>query len=118
MESVLQKTGVHRNSRIYSKGSQLLAYADDIVVIGNTNQDITTASRGSMFANRGQGKSILSISRDMQSIGSKTKTSNYIFDVINAFVYFNSEVTSKNDISLKIKQKIIFANTCYYSLSM
>ena len=45
LESVLRKSGVHRNGTIFYKSVQLLAYADDIDIIGRTMRDVTVAFR-------------------------------------------------------------------------
>ena len=41
MESVLRKAGVHRSATIFKTSVQLLAYADDIDIIGCTKRHVT-----------------------------------------------------------------------------
>ena len=46
MESVLRKARVHRNGIIFQKSVQLLAYADNIDIIGCSKPDVTAAFSG------------------------------------------------------------------------
>ena len=39
------------------------------------------------------------------------------FDTVKEFIYLGSDVTTKNDVSLEIKRRIILANRCYYGLN-
>ena len=41
MESVLRKASVHRNDTIFYKSVLLLAYVDNIDIIGRTMRDVT-----------------------------------------------------------------------------
>ena len=45
IENVLSKAGLHCNGTIFQKSVQLLAYADDIDIIGLTKRDVTAAFR-------------------------------------------------------------------------
>ena len=43
MVRVLRKASVHRNDTIFSENVHLLAYADNIDIIGRTMRDVTAA---------------------------------------------------------------------------
>ena len=53
---------------------------------------------------------MLSTSRDVSRIDSQIMANNYTFDTVKEF-------TTKNDVRLEIKRRIIFANRCYYSFN-
>lgn len=59
---------------------------------------------------------IESASSDMWRFGAQFTSDNYTFDIVNLNVYFGSVVTSNNDVSLKVKDRITLANRCYYGL--
>ena len=60
---------------------------------------------------------MFSTSRDVRRIDSRITADNYTFDTVKEFIYFGSAVTTKNDVSLEIKQRITLANRCYYGLN-
>ena len=124
MESVLRKAGVHRNGTVFCKSVQLLAYADDIDIIGRTKQDVTAAfsaieresSKMGLAVNEGKTKYMLSTSRDARRIDSQITADNYTFDTVKEVIYLGSAVTTKNDVSLEIKRIITLANRCTFHL--
>ena len=125
MEGVLRKAGVHRNGTIFYKCVQLLAYADDIDIIGRCKRDVTAAfsaiekesSRVGLAVNEGKTKYMLSTTRNTRRVGTHVIADNYTFEVVPEFIYLGTAVNSNNDISLEIKRRITLANRCYYGLS-
>ena len=93
MESVLRKAGVHRNGTIFYKSVQLLAYADDIDIIGRTMRDVTAAfsaieresAKMGLAVNEGKTKYMLSTSGDVPRMGSQTANC-YNFDVVKKLI--------------------------------
>ena len=103
MENVLWNAGVHRNGTNLQKSVQLLAYADDIDIIGCTKRDVTAAfsaiERGStkmsLTINEGKTKYMLTTSRDVRRIGSQITADNNSFDTVNEFIYLGYAVTNQ-----------------------
>ena len=125
MEGILRKAGVHRNGTIFYKGVQLLAYADDIDIIGRTKRDVTAAftaiekesAKVGLAVNEGKTKYMLPAGRGARRLGSHVSTGEYNFEVVKEFTYLGTAVNSNNDVSMEIKRRITIANRCYYGLS-
>ena len=121
MESVLRKAGVHRSGTIFQKSVHLLAYADDIDIIGRTKRDLIAAfsaiewesTKMGLAVNEGRIKYIFSTCRDVRRIDSRITANNYTFDTVKEYIYRGSAVTTKNDVSLEIKRRITLANRCF-----
>ena len=117
MESVLRKTGVHRNGTIFQKNVQLIAYADDIDIIGRTKRDVTAAFSAiepestnlGLTVNADKTTYMFSTSGVVRRIDSQIMAD--IFDTVKEFIYLGSAV------SLKIKRRITLANRCCYALN-
>ena len=94
IESVLRKAGVYRNGTIFQKSVQLLAYADDIDIIGRTKRDVTAAfsaieresTKMGLAVNEGKTKYMLSTCRDARRIDSQFTADNYTFETVKEFV--------------------------------
>ena len=54
---------------------------------------------------------------DARRIDSRITADNYTFDTVKEFIYLGSAVTTKNDVSLEIKRRIILGNRYYYGLN-
>ena len=102
----------------------MLAYADDIDIIGRTKPDITAvlsaierkSTKMGLAVNEGK-QCMLSTSRDERRIRSQITADNYTFDIVKEFICLGSVFTTKNDVSLEIKRWITLANKCYYRLN-
>ena len=54
---------------------------------------------------------------DVRHIVFQIMADKYTFDTVKEFIYPNSAVATKNDVSPEIKRKITLANSCYYILN-
>ena len=113
--------GVHRNGAIFYKSVQLLAYADDIDIIGRTMQNVTAAfsaiERASvkmwLAVNEGKTTYMLTTSRDVPQI----TPNSYTFDVVKEFICLGSAINTNNYVSLEIKLRVSLAKKWYFGLN-
>ena len=99
---MLRKVGVHRNGTIFYKSVQLLAYADDIDIIGRTMRDVTAAfsaieresAKIGLAVNEGRTKYMLSASGVVPRIGSQITANSCNFDIVKEFIYLGIAINS------------------------
>ena len=104
---------MHHNGTIFRKTVQLLAYTNEIDIIGRSKRDITAAfsaieresTEMGPAVKEGKTKYMLSTSRDLRPIDSQITADNG-----NEFIYLGSAATTENDVSLVIKRRITLAN--------
>ena len=100
MESIVRKSGVQRTGTIKTKSVQLLAYADDIDIIGHGLRDVTAAfaaieresAKVGLAVNEGKTKYMLSKGREnTRPIGTHITSGDYNFEVVDEFVYLGPQ---------------------------
>ena len=124
-------TNIHLTGTILNhKSNMVLAYADDLDIIGLRDRDVSRAfcsiekesKRMGLAVNQDKTKYLLSTTGDTRRIGnSVTMIGNdqteYKFGVVKDFIYLGTSINDQNDVSLEIKRRITLANRCYYGLS-
>lgn len=85
MDSVLLKAGLNNNDTIFSKIVHLLAYADNIEIIGRTKREFESVDMN-LTMNEGKTICILYKSRDMRGIGYQFTSDICTLDIVNEFV--------------------------------
>ena len=60
---------------------------------------------------------MLSTNTDVRCIGSQITAEIYNFNIVKEFIYLDSAVTTKNDVSLEIEHRITLANRCHYDVN-
>ncbi len=119
LELIMVSANINTGNIIFNKSNQVLAYADDIDLIGRSSVNVV--------------ESFLRLERAAESVGlqvngDKTKymlstpkhtaiepiitMGSYNIEVVKNFVYLGSEVTSNNDVSAEINRRIILASRC------
>ena len=104
----------------------MLAYADDIDIIGRTQSDVNgafvsieaEAAKMGLTVNEGKTKYMLSSRKDIQHrrFGQNVTIDRHNFEVVKDFVYLGSAVNAENNTSAEIKRRITLANRCFFGL--
>ena len=125
MEAVIRRAGAERSGTIFYKSVQLLAYADDIDIIGKTKRAVSAvfsdiekeSAKVGLMVNQAKTKYMHSTSQPTRRDNSQLIAGEYAFEAVKDFVYLGSLVTQDNNISLEISRRIALANRCYFGLS-
>jgi sorting nexin-29 len=116
LEKAIREAGIEKKGTIYHKSIQMLAYADEINIIGQT----TTAVK----------ETFLKLEKAAQEIGlrvneSKTKymeitckpnkmqyliVDNYKFEKVNEFKYLGMLITANNNLTQEINHRLLLIN--------
>jgi hypothetical protein len=101
----------------------ILAYADDIVIFGNTRQEITQitsklleiSKKLGLYVNQEKTKfMVLSRSNENQH---NLQVGNLTFEKVENFKYLGVNINSKNDMHREISERIASGNRCYHSIN-
>jgi sorting nexin-29 len=122
LEKVIRDAKLDIRGNIYRRTVQILAYADDLVIVGRTIQAMkksfmvleTSVRKMGLAANEEKTK-FIEVGRKITTVAYFT-VGNYKFEKVHKFRYLGSLVTDKNDISIEIKNRTGVGNKCYYGL--
>jgi hypothetical protein len=101
---------------------QLLAYADDVNLLGDSIDTIKKNTESLIYASKGIGLEIkvektkyMLLSRH-QNVGQNRdiKIANRSFENVSQFKYFGTTVTNQNFIQEQIKRRLNSGNACYH----
>lgn len=127
LEKIVRSSGANTRGTIFNKSVQLLAYADDIDIIGRNQRSVSEAfvgieeAAGTMGLRINEDKTKYMISSKEEArhhqLGQNVTIGNYNFEVVKEFVYLGGVVDSNNNMSLEVKRRIMLANRAFFSLS-
>jgi hypothetical protein len=114
LEVIVRRANLQTTGTIYNKETQLLAYTDDIDIVGRCQSAVRDALEGEatkvgLKINEQKTKYIHDVGQSV-AIGAKH------FEVVKEFVYLGSLMTPTNDVSLEIQRRIQTANKCFFGL--
>jgi hypothetical protein len=122
LEWSIRDSGINTRGTIFTKSVQLLAYADDIVIIARTKKALTDAFTA---IERSAIKIHLSVNESKTKYMPVCKTTeslnlleieNYHFERVDGFNYLGSNVNCQSNLDTEIKQRTVAANRCLNGL--
>lgn len=121
LEKIIRDTNDDRRMEI-SNEQVMLAYADDIVVMGETKEEIINSTSKLINASKGIGLHVnegktkyMVVSRRPPNIDS-IEVDNYKFEKVDNFKYLGVNINNKNDMHIEINERITSGNRCYFSI--
>jgi hypothetical protein len=116
LEVIVRRANLQTTSTTYNKETQLIAYANDIDIVGRTQ----SAVRNAYLALEGEAAKIrLKINeqktkflivarndRTIRDVGQSVAIGDKHFEIVKEFVYLGSLMTPTNDVNLEIQRRI------------
>ena len=126
LEIIVRRAKLQTNGTIFNKLTQILAYADDIDIIGRSQAAVRDAylalereaNKVGLHINENKTKYMIAAGTDrtIRDVGQSVAFGDKTFEVVKEFVYLGSLVTPNNDVSLEIQRRIQTANRCFFGL--
>jgi sorting nexin-29 len=123
LEKIIRDANINQCGNIFYKSVQILAYADDIDIISRSLKSLQEATIALDRATRRMGLEINQAKTKYMICGTKKKYVENVFKVehmtferVNSFVYLGTLITTDNNTSAKINNRISLANRCYFGL--
>jgi hypothetical protein len=120
LEVIVRRANLQTTGTIFNKETQLLAYADDIDIVGRSQ----SAVRDAYLALEIEAAKVgLKVNKQNTKYMSAARNDKTILDVLQSraivvkeFVYLGSLMTPTNDVSLEIQRRIRTANKWFFGL--
>jgi hypothetical protein len=123
LEKIICDANINQRGNIFYKSMQILAYADDIDIISRTPKSLQEATIALDRAARRMGLEINQAKTKYMICGTKKKYIGKVFKVkhvtferVNSFVYLGTLITTDNNTSAEINNRITLANRSYFEL--
>lgn len=122
LEKCIRDSGLARRGTLWNRSLQLLAYADDIDIIGRSERAVKEAFQALEISARDMGLTINEDKTKFMEI--PTSTGNYppfcvndhIFERVSDFKYLGTVINDQNKLKAEINNRIKSANKCFFGL--
>jgi hypothetical protein len=126
LEVIVRRANLQTTGTIYNKETQILAYADDIDIVGRSQSAVRDAylalereaAKVGLKINEQKTKYMNAVQNDrtIRDVGQSVAIGDQHFEVVKEFVYLGSLRTPTNDVNLEIQRRIQTANRCVFGL--
>jgi len=124
LEYAIRRVQVNQDGLKLNGTHQLLAYADDVNILGGSVHDIKEKAEALILANKEIGLEVnvdktkyMVMSRDQNAGRSHDMTiDSRSFERVEEFKYLGTTLTNKNSIQEEIKSRLKLGNACYHSV--
>jgi hypothetical protein len=126
LEVIVRQANLQTTGTIYNKETQLIAFADDIDIVGRSQSAVQNAylaleraaAKVRSKINEQKTKYMIAARnyRTIRDVGQSMTIGDKHFDIVKELVYLRSLITPTNDISLEIKRRVQTANRCFFGL--
>jgi hypothetical protein len=120
LEVIVRRANLQTTGTIFNKETQLLAYTDDIDIVGRSQSAVQNAYlalegeavKVGLKINEQKTKYVIAAMNDRTicEVGQSMAIGDKHFEVVKEFVYLGSLMTPTNDVSLEIQRRIQTAN--------
>ena len=125
LEKVIRDANLQIRGTIFFKSTQILAYADDLIIIARSFRALEDSFIALIEASKKMGLTINIEKTKYMACGKsfymdlpqKIKINQYEIEQVNSFRYLGSVVSNTNDIMLEINARLVNANRAYFALS-
>jgi sorting nexin-29 len=122
LQKVIRDVAVNTRGTIFYKSVQILAYADDIDIIGRTPaamiETITSLEKAAkcmnLFINQEKTKYMAVTKKSHANCLHYLEVGPYKFQVVHSFTCLGSDINCNNDISAEMQKRILAANRCFH----
>ncbi|GFV49696.1 reverse transcriptase domain-containing protein [Trichonephila clavipes] len=122
LEICIRDSGLDRNGTVWNRSLQLLAYADDIDIIGRSEKAVKEAFQALEISATNMG---LTINEDktkfMETLPSSVNNNPFCvnghsFERVSEFKYLGTIINDQNKLEAEINNRIKSANKCFFGL--